>query len=99
MPNDLQNPKSDRAAKLLIGGRRAVHAYGIEIIYRPQDKLTRISKRQINIAIMSGRVDQMRSWIEPVLVRAIESMPGLTHNDLWRDPEVAMNIYRGISEN
>lgn len=95
MPADATMLRTDRELKLSLGGKRAFIAYGTEIVFKTQTG-TKISRREIRRAIVLGRVDQYRVWIEPVLKNAVQSMGSLTHVDLWRDPEVAMELYRKV---
>lgn len=95
MPVEVAKPKTDREAKLFLGGRRSAMVYGVEVVYRPQ-KGTALSSREIKRAIFLGRVSQYKSWIEPILKDGIESMGEMTHVDLWRDPQIAMELYRKV---
>jgi len=95
MPVEATRYKTDREAKLFLGGRRSASVYGVEIVYRPQVG-TQITSREIRRAIVLGRVDPYRFWIEPILKKSIESMGEMSHADLWRDPQIAMELYRKV---
>ena len=95
MPVEVAKHKTDREAKLSLQGRRASNAYGVEVVYIPKTG-TKLTSREIRRVICTGRIDQYRAWIEPALKESIESMGELTHSDLWRDPQIAMELYRKV---